>query len=254
MCILGEFYKIKLNIFLVLILFISYLVPHDVSANLSFERNLTHDEKKVHDMSNSIMDEEQVTVESEQHNEYISNESKNELDPISEEKENEHDQISDETEIEDDQISNETENEQLNDYNPHVENNDANSSNSNENDITHQNKDDIKNENPEQSKIVEEEIADENPSNKSVKKEIVPKEVKKNTVKSTKAATPSILEKGVRHDSVKTLKVNIKKLGFTVPGNGNDLYGTQTEKKVKEFQKYFGLSVTGKVDKKTNNK
>src|SRR5699024_7315266 len=65
---------------------------------------------------------------------------------------------------------------------------------------------------------------------------------------------PSILEKGVRHDSVKTLKVNLKKLGFAVPGNGTNLYGTQTEKKVKEFQKYFGLSVTGKVDKKTNNK
>src|SRR5699024_3351338 len=57
-----------------------------------------------------------------------------------------------------------------------------------------------------------------------------------------------------RHNNVKTLKVNLKKLGFTVPGNGTNFYGSQTEKKVKEFQKYFGLSVTGKVDKKTNDK
>src|SRR5699024_7748814 len=65
---------------------------------------------------------------------------------------------------------------------------------------------------------------------------------------------PSVLENGVRHDSVKTLKVNLKKLGFAVPGSGTNLFGSQTEKKVKEFQKYYGLTITGKVDKKTNDK
>src|SRR5699024_5924645 len=65
---------------------------------------------------------------------------------------------------------------------------------------------------------------------------------------------PSVLENGVRHAKVKTLKKNLKKLGFTVPGNGTTLYGKQTEAKVKEFQKYYGLSVTGKVDSVTDTK
>src|SRR5699024_4960697 len=65
---------------------------------------------------------------------------------------------------------------------------------------------------------------------------------------------PSVLENGMRHNNVKTLKANLKKLGFRVPGNGTTLYGRQTEKKVKEFKKYYGLSATGKVDNVTNNK
>src|SRR5699024_279114 len=64
----------------------------------------------------------------------------------------------------------------------------------------------------------------------------------------------SILENGMRHAKVKTLKANLKKAGFTVPGNGTTLFGSDTEKKVKEFQKYFNLSVTGKVDKQTDDK
>jgi len=65
---------------------------------------------------------------------------------------------------------------------------------------------------------------------------------------------PSVLEKGMRHTKVKTLKTNLKKAGFTVPGNGTTLFGAETEKKVKEFQRYYGLSVTGKVDKITDDK
>lgn len=50
-----------------------------------------------------------------------------------------------------------------------------------------------------------------------------------------------VLKNGVRHTDVKTLKANLKKLGFTVPGNGTTLFGPETEKKVKEFQSYYNL-------------
>src|SRR5699024_12187578 len=58
---------------------------------------------------------------------------------------------------------------------------------------------------------------------------------------------PSVLEKGMRHEKIKTLKADLDKLGFTVPGKGTNYNGEQTESKVKEFQKYFSLTVTCKV-------
>lgn len=54
-----------------------------------------------------------------------------------------------------------------------------------------------------------------------------------------------LLKNGVRHASVKTLKKDLAKAGFTVPGNGTTLYGTDTEKKVREFQRYYNLSADG---------
>src|SRR5699024_12001782 len=62
------------------------------------------------------------------------------------------------------------------------------------------------------------------------------------------------LENGVRREDVKTLKKNLEKLGFPVPGNGTNLYGKSTEAKVIEFQKYYGLSQTGTVNDATNKK
>src|SRR5699024_4375274 len=67
-------------------------------------------------------------------------------------------------------------------------------------------------------------------------------------------SNPSVLENGMRHANVKTLKANMKKLGFTVPGNGTTLFGKQTEKKVREYQRYYGISAdskagTGKIAK-----
>src|SRR5699024_7982050 len=56
------------------------------------------------------------------------------------------------------------------------------------------------------------------------------------------------LKRGMRREDVKTLKEDLKKLGFTVPGDGTNLFGKQTEAKVKEFQEYYGLQVTGIVD------
>src|SRR5699024_5950269 len=49
------------------------------------------------------------------------------------------------------------------------------------------------------------------------------------------------LSNGMRREDVKTLKKNLKTLGFKVPGNGTNLYGTQTEKMVKNFQRYYNL-------------
>mgnify|MGYP001945433065 CR=1 FL=1 len=62
------------------------------------------------------------------------------------------------------------------------------------------------------------------------------------------------LSNGMRREDVKSLKANLEKVGFKVPGNGTNLYGTQTEKKVREFQKYYGLQATGIADKATVEK
>src|SRR5699024_11341013 len=58
---------------------------------------------------------------------------------------------------------------------------------------------------------------------------------------------PSVLEKGMRHEKIKTLKADLKKLGFVVPGSGTSYYGEQTEAKVREFQKYYGLRANRKA-------
>src|SRR5699024_3038608 len=65
------------------------------------------------------------------------------------------------------------------------------------------------------------------------------------------ANTP--FQKGKRHKNTTTLKRNLNKLGFsgiTV----TTLYGSYTEKKVKEFQKYYGLRVNGLADTVTMKK
>src|SRR5699024_1658987 len=65
---------------------------------------------------------------------------------------------------------------------------------------------------------------------------------------------PSVLEKGMRHEKVKALKADVKKLGFAVPGSGTSYYGEQTEAKVREFPKYYGLSADGKAGPATFDK
>lgn len=58
---------------------------------------------------------------------------------------------------------------------------------------------------------------------------------------------------GKRHEDVITLKKNLNRLGF---GNikVTNLYGSFTEKRVKDFQRYYGLKVIGIADHKTLNK
>src|SRR5699024_10365027 len=69
-----------------------------------------------------------------------------------------------------------------------------------------------------------------------------------------KAILSSPLQNGKRHKDTVTLKSNLKKLGFTVPGKGTNRYSKQNEKKVREFQQYYGLSINGIAEGKTINK
>src|SRR5690625_3298915 len=55
------------------------------------------------------------------------------------------------------------------------------------------------------------------------------------------SASSTVLKKDMRDGSVVILKKDLDRLGFSVPGNGTTLFGKETEKKVKEFQKYYGL-------------
>lgn len=59
------------------------------------------------------------------------------------------------------------------------------------------------------------------------------------------------IKKGDRDKRVIKMKKDLEKLGFKVPGNGTSLFGTKTESKIKEFQKYYGLDVTGTFDNST---
>lgn len=62
------------------------------------------------------------------------------------------------------------------------------------------------------------------------------------------------LSNGMRHESVKQLKRDLDRLGFTVPGNGTTLFGKKTEQQVQAFQEYYGLPITGAVDETTRLK
>ena len=62
------------------------------------------------------------------------------------------------------------------------------------------------------------------------------------------------LQKGKSHSKTVQLKKDLARLGFPVPGNGTEYFGDDTEKKVKEFQKYYGLVVNGIADEVTLKK
>src|SRR5690625_3332830 len=61
---------------------------------------------------------------------------------------------------------------------------------------------------------------------------------------------PNPLSEGKRHKDTVTLKKNLNKLGYGGM-NLNDLYGSFTTKQVKEFQKYYGITQTGKAGPRT---
>ncbi|MEC5426098.1 peptidoglycan-binding protein, partial [Virgibacillus sp. C22-A2] len=63
----------------------------------------------------------------------------------------------------------------------------------------------------------------------------------------------SVFQQGERHPGIIDLKENLNRLGFGYI-SVTTLYGSYTEKKVKDFQEYYGLNVTGKVDTATFNK
>src|SRR5690625_4802839 len=63
-----------------------------------------------------------------------------------------------------------------------------------------------------------------------------------------------LLQKGDSNPEVKKLKKNLALIGFVVSSNPNNNFGPSTERKVREFQEYYGLTVSGVVDYQTQNK
>lgn len=70
------------------------------------------------------------------------------------------------------------------------------------------------------------------------------------TILKAESIAKSPYQQGKRHKNTITLKNNLNSLGF---GNilVTDLYGSFTVKKVKDFQKYYGLKVNGIADEPT---
>ena len=63
------------------------------------------------------------------------------------------------------------------------------------------------------------------------------------------------LKRGARGEGVKTLQQRLKQLGFDIGQAGVDgIFGPATEKALKEFQKKYGLAVTGVYDELTHTR
>src|SRR5699024_2546879 len=65
---------------------------------------------------------------------------------------------------------------------------------------------------------------------------------------------PNALKRGDRHTKVIQLKKDLNVLGFSNFKNPNNLFGVQTEQAVKDFQKFYKLSVDGVAGPATQNK
>src|SRR5699024_10702112 len=74
------------------------------------------------------------------------------------------------------------------------------------------------------------------------------------TLKKLTAIANKDLSNGMKDQKVVQLKKKLSKAGFKVPGKGTTLFGAQTEKQVKAFQKYYGLDVSGTFTKDTESK
>ncbi|ARK32204.1 N-acetylmuramoyl-L-alanine amidase [Halalkalibacter krulwichiae] len=65
---------------------------------------------------------------------------------------------------------------------------------------------------------------------------------------------PSLLRIGDRHAAVIQLKEDLDKVGFTVPGNTTNYFGSQTEAQVKAFQQAYRLTADGIAGQATFSK
>lgn len=71
------------------------------------------------------------------------------------------------------------------------------------------------------------------------------------TLEKVKSILSTPLQNGNRHNDTIQLKKDLAAIGFPVPGNGTSLYGSDTEKKVREFQVAHGLVENGIADEVT---
>ncbi|MGN8646366.1 peptidoglycan-binding protein [Gracilibacillus sp. HCP3S3_G5_1] len=104
--------------------------------------------------------------------------------------------------------------------------------------------DELKRPNIDQSNIKEE----KNDDTLSQKDENLKQQVTTSSVES------QYFQNGTYDDGVIELKLNLAKAGFKVSDNPTDHFGPITEKVVKEFQLYYGLTVTGIADDQTLEK
>jgi len=79
------------------------------------------------------------------------------------------------------------------------------------------------------------------------------KELNSDDQRTVQSSSSSSFENGDRHKDIVQIKKNMTKIGFGGM-NINDLYGSYTAKRVKDFQKYFGLKETGVANQETQDK
>src|SRR5690625_55482 len=97
----------------------------------------------------------------------------------------------------------------------------------------------------------EDEAEDETEKDESSKEDSTSKQSPSKSTTSTRSN--SEFKNGDRNNQVIQLKKDLTKVGFGGM-NVNDLYGSFTEQRVKEFQKYFGLEITGIADDQTRSR
>src|SRR5690625_3986194 len=73
----------------------------------------------------------------------------------------------------------------------------------------------------------------------------------KKTLTKIESLLSSSYQNGERGTHVVKLKEDLTRLGFVFPKNPSTGYGDVTEKRVREFQKYYGLTINGIADEKT---
>ncbi|KYG30891.1 N-acetylmuramoyl-L-alanine amidase [Alkalihalobacillus trypoxylicola] len=66
-----------------------------------------------------------------------------------------------------------------------------------------------------------------------------------------KSILNSPLQNGKRHSNTQKLKKDLAAIGYPVPGNGTTLYGKDTERVVRQFQRDYKLAVNGIADEIT---
>src|SRR5690625_2794003 len=73
----------------------------------------------------------------------------------------------------------------------------------------------------------------------------------KKTLNKIESLLSSSYQNGERGTHVVKLKEDLTRLGFVFPKNPSTGYGDVTEKRVREFQKYYGLTINGIADEQT---